>query len=168
MDSLNRDAPTVQRAGLGALWGGQEVEASFVPKTKKKKFLSADLFGFSVVFFVLVTLSRFSRLVTTTFFLLACLTGHHLPPDLVRTWPMSPCTHVHLVCASCVLSSPSKHFSSPSTLSFFVPYSHWHWCFHRSRRVFRAVIFSAGSPPTQPHTCTTTFLTLLSFSFSVQ
>jgi hypothetical protein len=52
--------------------------------------------------------------------------------------------------------------------SFFVPYSHWNWCFHRSRRVFRAVIVSAGSPPTQLHTCTTTFLTLLSFSFCVQ
>jgi hypothetical protein len=34
--------------------------------------------------------------------------------------------------------------------------------------VFRAVIVSAGSPPTQLHTCTTTFLTLLSFFFCVQ
>jgi hypothetical protein len=42
MDSLNQDAPTVQRARLGTLWGGQEVEASFVPKNR--------IFFFTVVF----------------------------------------------------------------------------------------------------------------------
>jgi hypothetical protein len=107
-------------------------------------------------------------LVTTTIFPLACLTGHHLPPDLVRTWSMSPCTPVHLACAYCVLYSPQNTSLHPAHSLFFVPYSHWNWCFHRSRRVFRAVIVSAGSPPTQLHTCTTTFLTLLSFSFCVQ
>ena len=44
MESPNRDAPTVQRARLGALWEDQEVEASFAPKNKKLIFLSADLF----------------------------------------------------------------------------------------------------------------------------
>jgi hypothetical protein len=41
MESLNRDAPMVQRASLGALWEGQEVEASFAPK---KKLIFFNLF----------------------------------------------------------------------------------------------------------------------------
>ncbi len=67
MESLNQDAPVVKRARLGALWGGPEVEASFVPKKKAHFFLSADLFGFLSFFFGLVTLSRFARLVSTIF-----------------------------------------------------------------------------------------------------
>ena len=48
MESPNRDAPTVQRARLGALWEGQEVEASFAPKKKLILFVSG-YFLFKIV-----------------------------------------------------------------------------------------------------------------------
>ena len=114
MESLNRDAPVVQRASLGALWGGQGVEASFVPPKKNTHFFL--VFGFCSFFFVLVTLFRFSRLVTTTFLLPAWLTAAALHqiwnPSAPYPYP-PPCTSSVVVERCLRPQNPSLHSNKP-------------------------------------------------------
>ena len=103
------------------------------------------------VFFVLVSLSPVSRLATITFLLRVLVTGCRLAPNLKPTCPISLATPLHLPCACCALLSPPKPISSPCTLSFFVPFRHWNWCFDGSGRAFRAVFASAGPSPCPLH-----------------
>jgi hypothetical protein len=167
MESLNQDAPVVQRARLGALWEAKRSKPVLSPK-KKTFFLSADLFGFCR-FFVLVTLSRFSRMMTITFLLPdAWLTGCRLAPNFEPTCTISLPTPLHLPCAVCALTSPPNSGLHPAPSLFFVPSRHWIRCFDGSGSVFRAVFACAGPPQSPLPTCTPTLLTLLSFFFCVQ
>ncbi len=140
-------------------------------KAKKRFFFSffysSGSFGFLFFFFCSCHSLSVSRLATTTSFLLACLTGHHLPPNLALTCPMFSCPP-HLACACCALSFSPKTFSSPCTHSFLVHTRHCNWCWKGSGRVYCAVFLRTGPPQSPLPTGTTTSLTHLSFVVYVQ
>jgi hypothetical protein len=119
MDSLNRDAPTVQRAGLGALWGGQEVEASFVPKTKKTIFFVSGSFWFFSRFFCSCHPLSFLSFGDHHFF--PSRLSHRAPPSTrlgthLAHVPLHPCTPC--LCKLRVVFPPKTLLFTQHTLFF--------------------------------------------------